>query len=74
MGKVKKDYFGLDYTISVILAIFPITAWILGIITRLQEGKIIAAVIRIFGGFNIIWICDIIFMIKDKKIFRVLDI
>ena len=44
----KKDYFGLDYIVSLILAIIPITSWICGIITRIQEGKIVAGLIRIF--------------------------
>lgn len=69
----KKDYFGLDWIISLILAIIPFTAWICGIITRFQEGKIVAGIIRIFGGW-LIWILDLIFMIMNKSIFRILDI
>ena len=69
----KKDYFGLDYIVSLILAIIPFTAWILGVITRFSEGKIVAAIIRIFGDW-LIWILDLIFMITDKKIFRLLSI
>lgn len=69
----KKDYFGLDWIVSLILAIIPITAWICGIITRFQEGKIVAGIIRIFGGW-LIWILDLIFMIMNKSIFRILDI
>ncbi len=69
----KKDYFGLDWIISLILAIIPVTAWICGIITRFQEGKIVAGIIRIFGGW-LIWILDLIFMIMNKSIFRILDI
>ncbi len=68
----KSDYFGLDYIVSLILAIIPITAWILGVITRFSEGKIVAAILRIpFGG--IAWIGDLIFMIKDKHIWRWLN-
>ena len=37
----KSDYFGLGYLVSVILAIIPVTAWILGALTRLKEGKIV---------------------------------
>lgn len=69
----RKDYFGLDWIVSLILAIIPFTAWICGIITRFQEGKIVAGVIRIFGGW-LIWILDLIFMIMNKSIFRILDI
>jgi len=68
----KKDYFGLDYIISLILAIIPFTAWLCGIITRISEGKIVAGIIRIFGGW-IIWILDLVCMITKKEIFRLLD-
>ena len=74
MAASKSDYFGLDYLVSVILAIIPITAWICGIITRVQEGKIVAAIIRIFLGGWIVWILDLICMIVNKSILRVLNI
>ena len=68
-----KDYFGLGRLVSIICAIiFPI-AWLFGIITRIQEKKIVAALIRIFFGWNIIWICDLILMILNGKILRVLN-
>lgn len=70
----KSDYFGLSYIVSVILAIIPITAWICGIITRIQDGKIVAAIIRIFFGAWIIWLIDLILMIVSKHIFRLLNI
>lgn len=68
----KKDYFGLDWIVSLILVIIPPTAWVCGAITRFQEGKYVAAVIRVFFGL-IIWIPDLIFMLMDKQIFRFLD-
>ena len=70
----KSDYFGLEWIVSLILAIIPITAWICGIITRIQEGKIVAGVIRIFLGGWIIWILDLICMILNKSICRVLNV
>ncbi|MCI8499494.1 MAG: hypothetical protein HFE28_02645 [Clostridia bacterium] len=70
----KSDYFGLGYIVSVILAIIPITSWICGIITRFSEGKIVAGIIRIFFGFNIIWICDLVLMIISKHILRLLPV
>ncbi|MBR6072362.1 MAG: hypothetical protein IKP77_06015 [Acholeplasmatales bacterium] len=73
MASGKSDYFGLDPLVSLILAIIPITAWVCGIITRIQEGKIIAAIIRIFLGGWIVWILDLIFMITNKSIFRLLN-
>ena len=68
----KSDYFGLGYLISLILAIIPVTSWICGAITRLQEGNLVAFLIRIIFGFNIVWILDLIFMVLNKKIFRLL--
>jgi len=68
-----KDYFGLDRLVSLILAIIPVTSAICGIVTRIQEGKIVAGILRILLGWNIIWLLDLIFMIKDEKIFRLLD-
>lgn len=68
----KSDYFGLDYIVSLILAIIPITACICGVVTRIQEGKIVAALLRLFVGWNIIWILDLVFMITKKEIFRIL--
>lgn len=72
--KRSSDYFGLSWLVSVILAIFPVTSWICGFITRFQEGKIVAGILRLVLGWNIIWILDLIFMILNKKIFRLLNI
>ena len=49
MAASKKDYFGLSRIVSIILAIIPVTAWVLGVVTRFSEGKIVAGIIRIFG-------------------------
>jgi len=70
----KSDYFGLSWIVSLILAIIPFTSWICGVITRIQEGKIVAGLIRLFFGFTIIWILDLIFMIMDHKICRLLNV
>ena len=68
-----KDYFGLGRLVSIILAIIPVTAWLLGWLTRFNEGKIIAGIIRLLFGWNIIWILDLILMILQGKILRVLN-
>lgn len=73
MAKKSADYFGLGRLVSIILAIIPFTAWILGVVIRFQEGKIVAGIIRIFGGW-LIWLLDLIFMVKDNKICRLLNI
>lgn len=70
----KRDYFGLGYVVSVILAIIPVTAWILGAITRLKEGKIVAGILRLIGLGLIMWILDIVFMISQKRICRILNV
>ena len=73
MAKKGKDYFGMGRLISIIFAIIPVTSWLFGFVTRFKEGKYVAGIIRIFGGW-LIWLLDLIFMIKDKKIFRLLNI
>ena len=70
----RNDYFGLGYLISVILAIIPVTSWVLGWLTRFSEGKIVAGILRLLLGWNIIWICDIICMILNKHILRLINI
>ena len=74
MARKRGDYFGLSYLVSVILAIIPITSWICGFVTRFMEGKIVAGLIRLMFGWNIIWILDLIFMIISKHIFRIIPI
>ncbi len=74
MAQGGKDYFGLDWIVSLILAIIPVTSWICGFITRLQEGKIVAAILRLLLGWGIIWLLDLIFMILNHKICRLLNI
>lgn len=74
MANTKSDFFGLPYWLSLILTIIPFTSWLLGAITRFMEGKILAGVLRLIGLGFILWILDIVFMIKDKKIFRLLNI
>ncbi len=70
----RKDYLGIkSRLLNIILAIIPFTAWILGVITRLQEGKLIAGIIRIFGGW-LIWVLDLISMILNGRIFRLLNV
>ena len=75
MANSKSDYFGLSWIVSLILAIIPVTAWVCGFVTRFKEGKIVAGIIRVipFAGF-VIWVLDLIFMILNHKIFRLLNI
>ena len=73
MAKTGKDYFGMGRLISVIFAIIPITSWLFGFLTRFKEGKIVAGILRLFLGWNIIWILDIILMLFKGKILRLIN-
>ncbi len=73
MAKCKSDYFGLGRIVSLILAIIPVTSWILGAVTRFSEGKIVAGFLRLIFGFNIVWLVDLIMMIVKKSIWRLLN-
>ena len=63
----KKAYFGLGWLISIILAIIPITNIICGIITRLERGKILMAILNFFLFFIFYWV-DLISIILNKDI------
>ncbi len=73
MAKHGKDYFGWNRVLSIILAIIPVTAFVLGFVTRIAEGKIVAAIVRILLGWNIIWIVDLVLMIVNGSIWRLID-
>ena len=68
------DYFGLGRLVSVILAIIPFTAWLLGAVTRFKEGKIVAGIIRVIGLGFILWVVDLVLMILNGRILRLLNI
>ena len=74
MAKRRGDYFGLGRLVSIILAIIPVTSWILGEITRFSEGKILAGILRLILGWNIIWIVDLILMILGGSILRLIPL
>ncbi len=74
MAKIGKDYFGLSRVVSIILAIIPVTAWICGVITRISEGKIVAGILRLFLGFWIVWLIDLVLMIVNGRILRLLNV
>lgn len=74
MAASKSDYFGLSYIVSLILAIIPVTSWICGAVTRFQEGKIAAGLLRLLLGWGIIWLIDLILMIVSKHIMRIIPV
>ncbi|MBQ2863984.1 MAG: hypothetical protein IJE91_00795 [Clostridia bacterium] len=66
----KSDYFGLGYVVSLILAIIPPTNWLCGVITRFKDGHIVAGILRLVFGWNIVYVLDLILMIFSKHILR----
>ncbi len=74
MGRKRGDYFGLGRLLSIILAIIPVTSWICGAVTRFSEGKILAGILRLILGWNIIWIVDLILIILGGSILRIIPL
>ena len=62
-----KRYFGLSWVVCLILAIIPFTSIICGIVTRIQRGHILGAILNFFL-FPIFYIIDIITMFVSKDI------
>ncbi len=67
MAKKKGGAYGFGWLINVILAIFPLTSLILGIVTRVSRGKVLGAVLNFFL-FPLFWIVDIITVVLDNKL------
>ena len=65
----KKDYFGLGRVVSIILCLF--LGPIMGIIARFAEKKYRAGVLRIFFGWNLVWLIDFILMLVKGSILRI---
>lgn len=63
----KKGYFGISHIVSIILAIIPITSLICGLITRIQRGKIIGAILNFFI-FPLFWLVDLITIIVKNEV------
>lgn len=63
----KKGYFGMNHIVSIILAIIPITSIICGLITRIQRGKIIGAILNFFI-FPLFWLVDLITIIVKNEV------
>ena len=62
-----KAYLGLGWIVSVILAIIPFTNILLGIVHRLQAGKILLAVLNFFIA-PLFYIVDLISIIVNKDL------
>jgi len=67
MAKSSKRYFGLSWLVCLILATIPPTNIICGIITRVQRGNILGAILNIILC-PLFWILDLITMLVKKDI------
>ena len=66
-----KGYLGLGTLVSIILCIF--LGPLLGIIQRIMDKKIVAALLRFFLGWNLIWFLDLIWLIIKGDIFKIIN-
>lgn len=74
MAKKGKGYLnlGLMWLINVILAIIPVTSWLLGGITRIMRGHWIIGLLQLLLiGEVILWIVDMVTVIisGDLRVF-----
>lgn len=67
MKSYVKGYNGLPWLVKLIFAIIPISAWFNAVVYRLAKGHLIAGILCIFFGFNIVWIVDLISVILYGK-------
>ena len=65
------DYFGLGWEISLVLALFPVTAWILGALTRFKDGYPILGILRLFGFGIAITFLDFLWLLTTYHIFKI---
>lgn len=62
-----RAYLGLDWIVSLILAIIPLTSVILGIVTRAQRGNILGVILNIILC-PLFWLVDLVTMIVKKDV------
>jgi hypothetical protein len=72
MAKASKDYFDLPRLVSIILCIF--LGPLMGIFARFSEGKILAGLLRLFFGWNLVWLIDFILILFTGKMLRVVNL
>ena len=60
---------GLGQIVDLILAIIPFTSWLLGAITRILRGHIIAGILQLIPPITLVfWILDIISVATNKDL------
>lgn len=68
MAKSKKGYLdqGFSDIVNLVLAIFPFTSWILGGLTRIMRGQLIAGILQLIPPITLVfWILDIISVAQE---------
>ena len=71
MANAGKGYLnlGLNHIVNIILAIIPFTSWLLGGITRILRGHIIAGILQFIPPITLVfWILDIITVITKEDL------
>lgn len=70
MANSGKGYLGLDnWIVNIILAIIPFTSWLLGAITRIMRGHVIAGILQLIPPITLFfWVTDIIGVITQKDL------
>lgn len=60
---------GLGDLVNLILAIIPFTSWLLGAITRIQRGHVLAGVLQLIPPITLVfWILDIVSVATNKDL------
>lgn len=66
MKEYSKFYIGLSWTIKLIVAIIPITAWVNSVLYRIGKGHLVEGLVCIpLGG--IAWLVDLVSVILYGK-------
>ena len=71
MAGSKKGYLdqGFDDIVNLVLAIIPFTSWILGGLTRIMRGHVIAGILQLIPPITIVfWILDILSVAQNKDL------
>lgn len=60
---------GLGDLVNLVLAIIPFTSWLLGAITRIQRGHLLAGVLQLIPPITLVfWILDILSVATNKDL------
>ena len=71
MASSKKGYLdqGFSDIVNLVLAIIPFTSWILGGLTRIMRGHLIAGILQLIPPFTLVfWILDILSVATNKDL------